>query len=57
MKLNNNWLHVDLTWDDPVSTDGKNYLEKNTLLITNKRLKQIDNKEHNFNESIYVEGK
>lgn len=57
VKIDDNWLHVDLTWDDPVSSDGKNYLEKTTLLINNKRLKQIDSKEHNFDTTIYVEGK
>lgn len=24
--LNDEWLHIDLTWDDPVSSDGKDYL-------------------------------
>ena len=25
--LNNKWSHLDLTWDDPVASDGKDYLQ------------------------------
>ena len=58
--LNNNWYHLDLTWDDPVSNDGKDYLQHKYFLITTKELKEIDSGdvpvlEHQFKTSIYPE--
>lgn len=58
--LNNNWYHLDLTWDDPVSNDGKDYLQHKYFLITTKELKEIDSGdvpvlEHHFKTSIYPE--
>lgn len=61
--LDNKWLHLDLTWDDPVSEDGKDYLQHKYFLITTDELKKIDNegdvvvKDHIFNERIYPEFK
>lgn len=53
--INDKWYHLDLTWDDPVSQDGKDYLEENYFLIdTNELLKQ-DKTEHNFNIEYYKE--
>ena len=59
--LDNNWYHLDLTWDDPVSDDGKDYLQDTYFLIDTKKLKEIDNNgekiitDHNFKENIYLE--
>ncbi len=59
--LNDTWLHLDLTWDDPVSTDGKDYLQHKYFLITTSQLKEIDSSgevivtEHNFKQNIYLE--
>lgn len=58
--LNNTWLHLDLTWDDPVSTDGKDYLQHKYFLITTSQLRKVDQgeitvTEHNFKENIYIE--
>ena len=54
--LNNNWLHLDLTWDDPVNENGKDILDYNYYLITTKKLKEIDNsKSHRFNKDFYLE--
>lgn len=56
--LNNQWLHLDLTWDDPVSTSGKDILDHSYFLITNETLKELDNKnkqEHVFNQERYQE--
>ena len=57
----NNWLHLDLTWDDPVSNDGQDYLQHKYFLITTEQLKSIDTSgevkvlEHEFKENIYPE--
>lgn len=60
--LNNEWVHLDLTWDDPVSDDGKNYLQHKYFLISTQKLEDADKgevivKEHIFNKSIYPEMK
>ena len=36
--LNERWLHLDLTWDDPVTSDGSNCLEHNYFLINTDQL-------------------
>lgn len=56
----NKWLHIDLTWDDPVSESGKDYLYHKYFLVNNEALKEADSgevkvEEHNFDDSIYLE--
>lgn len=58
--VNNEWLHLDLTWDDPVSSDGKDYLQHKYFLVNNEELKKADEGEvevleHLYNPSIYLE--
>ena len=59
VKINKEWLHLDLTWDDPVSSDGKDYLYHKYFLINTDELIIADNnitsKEHEFDRSIYSE--
>lgn len=59
VKINDEWLHLDLTWDDPVSSDGKDYLYHKYFLINTKELLTADSNitsaEHLFNERIYSE--
>ena len=59
VKINDEWLHLDLTWDDPVSSDGKNYLYHKYFLIDTEELITADNnitsKDHIFDETIYSE--
>lgn len=56
----NSWRHIDLTWDDPVGKDGKEYLYHKYFLVTNDELNEADQgevkiEEHNFNKLIYSE--
>ena len=51
--VNDKWLHLDLTWDDPISEDGKNVLDHNYFLITTNELKTIEKNEHNYESAIY----
>ena len=51
--INDKWLHLDLTWDDPISEDGKNVLDHNYFLIPTNDLKAIEKNEHNYDASIY----
>ncbi len=53
--LNNNWYHLDLTWDDPVSRDGKDYLEHNYFLISTEKLLTLEKSQHIFNFDSYPE--
>ena len=55
VKLNNKWLHIDLTWDDPVTEDGSNVLDDSYFLISDNDLKSIEKTEHNYNKEIYAE--
>ena len=53
--LDNQWLHLDLTWDDPVSLYGEDFLEYNFFLINTEELFKLEKVEHSFNESSYPE--
>ena len=53
--INNAWYHLDLTWDDPILSNGENVLEHSYFLITTEKLKSLDTTQHNFNENIFTE--
>ena len=53
--LDQKWYHLDLTWDDPVTTNGENYLEHTFFMIDTPTLLATELSEHNFNQSIYGE--
>ena len=53
--LDGTWLHLDLTWDDPVS--DKNITRDNYFLINTKTLELLDDGVHYFNSSIFSEAK
>lgn len=56
---NNEWLHIDATWDDPVTSDGSNVLYSDFLLINTDKLFEkeayLNKNEHGFDKSLYVE--
>ena len=49
------WLHLDLTWDDPVTDTGVDLLLHKFFLITTDELQDLDATEHNFNAEYYPE--
>ena len=53
--INNTWKHLDLTWDEPVASDGKDYLEYNYFLIDTNQLLTLEQTQHNFNLEHYTE--
>jgi transglutaminase/protease-like cytokinesis protein 3 len=53
--LNGQWLHLDLTWDDPVTSNGSNILLHKFFLISTDELKKLDSSTHTFNEKYYPE--
>ncbi len=55
VKLGDIWYNLDLTWDDPVANNGKDYLEYDYFLISTQKLLDIEKTQHNFNLSVYSE--
>ncbi|MBR3049301.1 MAG: hypothetical protein IKG58_01905 [Bacilli bacterium] len=55
--INNAWKHLDLTWDDPVTSDKSDMLEHNFFLIDTKKLKSLNTGQHVFELTIYKEFK
>ena len=54
--INNEWVHIDVTWDDPVTNNpNKNELFHEFYLISTKTLESYNIKEHDFNKIIYRE--
>lgn len=51
--LDNAWYHLDVSWDDPVTTNGKDKLIHDYFLIDDATLKSYHDGEHNYN-NIFV---
>ena len=57
VKLDGNWYGVDVTWDDPVTSNGTDMLMYDYYLIDTNTLLSKDTTQHNFNKDIYLEAK
>lgn len=55
INLDGAWYHLDATWDDPVASDGKQYLIHNFFMISTEQLLSLDQVEHNYDKNIYLE--
>lgn len=55
--LEGSWLHLDLTWDDPITSDGSDMLSHKYFLIDTNTLKNNSDTEHKFSQKVYVEAK
>lgn len=57
--INNKWLHIDLTWDDPVSTDADGKIIHTILhkfyLIDTSTLEEFKIDNHTYDKSVYIE--
>ncbi len=53
--INNKWLHLDLTWDDPVSKDGRNILDYTFFLISTNQLEKLERNQHQFDKNVFSE--
>ena len=51
--LNGVWVHLDATWDDPVSEFNEN--RDTYFLIDTKNLEKLDDGTHYYNKNIYKE--
>ncbi len=55
INLDGAWYHLDATWDDPIASDGKQYLIHNFFMISTEQLLSLDQVEHNYDKNIYIE--
>lgn len=55
VELDGKWYHLDSTWDDPIASDGKQYLIHNFFMISTDELLKLDRFEHNFDKNTYLE--
>ncbi len=53
--INDTWLHIDVTFDDPVTNTGEQTLLKEMLFVDTNKLQSLDNESHNFDKTIYSE--
>ena len=57
VNLDNSWLNLDVTWDDPVTSDGSDMLRYDYYLISTSDMLNKDTTQHNFNQDVYIEAK
>ena len=57
INLDGVWYHLDLTWDDPVTSSGVDLLEYDYFLIDTIKLISNGRVEHNFDHTVYTEMK
>lgn len=53
--LDGTWYHLDLTWNDPITSSGIDVLDHTYFLITTEELEKLDKTEHTYNKTIYIE--
>jgi len=52
---NGQWLHMDLTWDDPYTGTSKNLRYHDYFLINTEKLWKLDTEQHLFDREIFKE--
>ena len=55
VNIDGRWLHLDATWDDPVASDGNQYLLDTFFLIDTSTLLNLDTVEHTFDKKVFSE--
>ncbi len=55
--IDNKWLHLDLTWDDPVVSTKENMLLHNFFLITSEELEEKNTGQHIYDKNVFKEAK
>ncbi len=53
--INNKWLNLDLTFDDPVTSDNEDILQHDYFLIDTDKLLELDKDEHEFDKNVFIE--
>ncbi len=57
VNIDGKWKHLDLTWDDPVVSNGTNILIDTYFLIDANTLINTEPTQHNFNDKVFIEAK
>ena len=55
VELNNVWLNLDLTWDDPVLSNKMNILDDTYFMVDTNTMQKNDMTEHDFYKDYYKE--
>lgn len=54
--IDDEWLNLDLTWDDPITKDSDvDTLSHKFFMINSEKLLEFDTKDHKFDTTIYQE--
>ena len=54
--INGEWLHLDLTWDDPVTKNSDvDTLQHDFFLVNTEKLLEFDIKDHEFDTTVFQE--
>ncbi len=54
--LEDQWLHLDLTWNNPSVDEDTSIIIETYFLITSKELREIDDRAHYYDSTIFAEG-
>lgn len=55
VKIDGEWKHLDLTWDDPILNIPLDWIIHDFYLVTTEELLALDQTEHTFDQNIYAE--
>lgn len=55
--IDGSWKHLDLTWDDPVTSTGENVLTHNFFLINTETLESKNTGQHIYSKDVFLEAK
>lgn len=55
VNLYDNWYHIDLTWDDPVTNTGDQIIEDKFFIISTDDLLSLEKEQHIFDPNTYRE--
>ena len=53
VKIDNKWYHIDLTWDDPIVSDGSHIILHDYFMISTDKILSEDEQDHNFDRNVY----
>ena len=53
--IDGKWYHLDLTWDDPVTSNNTDVLQHDYFMLNTDELHSKELKEHLFDKNIYLE--
>ena len=53
--LNNTWVHLDVTWDDPVDKGGRNILDYSFFLVKTPVLEKLEGTQHIYDKAVFSE--